>query len=89
MHFISTYILRYEKVGPLNFKEQLSFQLCIFSACDAHGVYNISTIDLAKIRILVDSSNNLYCKPNDTLLTNCYNVGNQKRTQVAYIYKTH
>lgn len=50
--------------------------------CDAHGVYNISTIDLAKIRILVDSSNNLYCKPNDTLLTNCYNVGNQKRTQL-------
>lgn len=48
--------------------------------CDAQGVKSIITLDLEKIRILVEPSNNLYCKPDDALLTNCYNVGNSKVT---------
>ncbi|XP_076107617.1 uncharacterized protein LOC143075918 [Mytilus galloprovincialis] len=48
--------------------------------CNAKGVKSIITKHLEKIRILVKPLNNLYCKPNDANLTNCYNVGNPKVT---------
>ncbi|CAC5370137.1 unnamed protein product [Mytilus coruscus] len=47
-----------------------------FETCDSQSVTAIKVDDISKVHILVNKSNNLYCKPNDASLTNCYTVGN-------------
>ncbi|CAG2185400.1 unnamed protein product [Mytilus edulis] len=51
-------------------------------ACDAQGVSSITAINISNVRILVDTTKNLYCKPSSPLLKNCLGSGDAKVSQL-------